>query len=305
MLADLKELWRFRELLWAMSERELKIRYKNSILGFFWSLANPLATVLVMTFVFKVFLRNETPNYSVYVLAAYIPFIFFQFSVMDSAQSVLIQLPVVKKVYFPREILPLSSVLANFVHFCLALVVFFVYLFGLWAVTGFEVSPFTWRIGFLPVLMVLQLILVTGLALLVSAYNVFYEDVKYVVSVLLYLLFFLTPILYFVETVKYALRADYPAYAELFFALYHLNPMAVFSTAYKRALVPPGPVDAGVDPTAAATDGVTQITPGADLVPMLPFNWGFFALAAGMSLLFLWLGYAQFNKLKWRFVERP
>ena len=72
MLAELKELWRFRELLWAMVERELKIRYKNSALGFLWSLVNPLATVLVITLVFKFFLRNETPNFSASVLAVYL-----------------------------------------------------------------------------------------------------------------------------------------------------------------------------------------------------------------------------------------
>ena len=78
MRENLKELWKFRELLWAMVERELRIRYKNSFLGFLWSLANPLATVFVITIVFKFFLQNGTPNYSAYVLAAYLPFVFFK-----------------------------------------------------------------------------------------------------------------------------------------------------------------------------------------------------------------------------------
>ena len=86
MRADLKELWRFRELLWAMVERELRIRYKNSVLGFFWSLINPLVTVLVITVVFKILLKNGTPNFSAYVLAAYLPFLFFQVCLLDSAQ---------------------------------------------------------------------------------------------------------------------------------------------------------------------------------------------------------------------------
>jgi ABC-2 type transport system permease protein len=108
MRGELKELWRFRELLLAMVERELRIRYKNSVLGFFWSLLIPLVTVAVMTVVFKVFLKNETPNFGAYVLAAYLPFLFINQAILDSAQSVLVSLPIVKKVYFPREILPLA-----------------------------------------------------------------------------------------------------------------------------------------------------------------------------------------------------
>ena len=98
MRNDLRELWRFRELLVSMVERELRIRYKNSVVGFFWSLLNPMLTVMVMTLVFKFFLNNQTPNFSASVLAAYLPYMFFQAALMDSAQSVLASLPVVKKV---------------------------------------------------------------------------------------------------------------------------------------------------------------------------------------------------------------
>lgn len=292
MLSDLRELWRFRELLWAMVERELKIRYKNSALGFLWSLVNPLATVFVMTIVFRVFMRNGTENFAAYVLAAYLPFLFFQMALMDSAQSVLASLQVVKKVYFPREILPLASVISNFIHLLIALAIFFVYLFVVWAVTGFAVSPFTWRIGFLPVLLVVHLALTTGMALLISAYNVFFEDVKYVVGVSLYLMFFLTPIMYFSETVYHGLKSyfpNHPHWAELGYTLYHLNPVAMFATAYRRSLLPPGPVDAGA----------------GQIVQPIPFDWTMFGVATFTSFGLLVLGYYVFNKLKWRFVERP
>src|SRR3990172_8173834 len=128
MLAELKELWRFRELLYSMVERELKIRYKNSFLGFFWSLLNPLLTVAVLTYVFRNYVGLETKNLSAYILAAYLPFIFFQMSVLDSAQSVLSNIQLIKKIYFPREILPLAQVISNFIHLLLALLVFFGYL---------------------------------------------------------------------------------------------------------------------------------------------------------------------------------
>ena len=287
MREDLRELWRFRELLWAMVERELRIRYKNSFLGFFWSLLNPLLTVSVMWLVFRVFLHNGTPNFTPYVLSAYLPFMFVNLAVMDSAQSVITSLPVVKKVYFPREILPLASVLANFFHFVLAMGVFFAFLFVVWATTGFKDTPFTWRIGFLPVLLVITLALTTGLSLMISALNVFYEDVKYVVGVLLYLTFFLTPIMYFSENVYFSLKEK--GLVQLYY-LYHLNPIATLATAYKKALVPPGQIDAGG---------------GIGLIPAFPMHWGLFAVATIVSIAVLFAGYGLFNRLKWRFVERP
>lgn len=291
MRAELRELWRFRELLWAMVEREMRIRYKNSVLGFFWSLINPLATVLVITVVFKVIFQNQTPNFSAYVLAAYLPFIFFQVCLMDSAQSVIGSIDIIKKVYFPREILPLANVFANFIHFLLALCVYFVYLFILWAVTGFESSPFTWHIGFLPVLLIINLALATGISFLISAYNVFYEDVKYVVGLALYLMFFLTPVMYFSETVYYALKGKGMLWG---YYVYHLNPIATLSTAYRKTLVPTGEI-------------WMTTTPGEPPGPIYPleFNWILFGITVAMSFGFLIGGYAVFNKLKWRFVERP
>lgn len=271
-----------------MVERELRIRYKNSFLGFFWSLINPLMTVLVMTLVFKFFLRNTTENYSSYVLAAYLPFMFVNLAIMDSAQSVIAALPVVKKVYFPREILPLSSVIANFIHFLLALAVFFGFLFFTWARTGFEQSPFTWRIGFLPVLLVVTLAFTTGMAFIISALNVFYEDVKYVVGVMLYLAFFITPVMYFSENVYASLR-DHGSNSLWMYTAYHVNPIAELATTYKKTLVPPGMIDVGS---------------GIKMAP-IPHNWGMFLVCVVLSFGVLVFGYWLFNRMKWRFVERP
>ena len=291
MRADLKELWRFRELLWAMVERELRIRYKNSVLGFFWSLINPLVTVLVITVVFKLLLKNGTANFSAYVLAAYLPFLFFQVCLLDSAQSVLGSMSVIKKVYFPREILPLSSVLANFIHLVLAMGVYFAFLFAVWAKSGFEISPFTWSIGFLPFLLIVNLALAVGVSLLISAYNVFYEDVKYVVGVAMYLMFFLTPIMYFSETVYYAVKGGK---YEWVYTLYHLNPVATLSTAYRKTLVPTGEIEIQM-----------VVGEAPEKIFMLPFDWPMFWITVAMSFGLMVVGYAVFNKLKWRFVERP
>lgn len=284
MLAELKELWRFRELLVTLVERELKIRYKNSRLGFFWSLLNPLITVAVMTFVFKYLLNNGTANLSAYILSAYLPYMFFQLSLMDSAQSVLIGLPLVKKIYFPREVLPLASIIANFIHLLLALVVFFVFLLVVWARHP-SVPPFQISLLWLPLLLVINFALATGLGLLISALNTFYEDVKYMVGVALYLLFFLSPIMYFSEQVRYskALTGN-----DWVYTLYHLNPVAMLATAYRKVLVAPQPVK---------VDEKTY--------PALPLDWTLLGITAATSFAILILGYWVFNRMKWRFVERP
>lgn len=289
MLAELKELWRFRELLYSMVERELKIRYKNSFLGFFWSLLNPLLTVFVLTFVFKNYVGLQTKNLSAYILAAYLPFIFFQMAVLDSAQSVLSNVQLIKKIYFPREILPLAQIISNFIHLLLALLVFFGYLLVVYLLNP-SVSPFQTTSLLLPVVLLVNFALAAGIGLLVSALNTFYEDVKYIVSVLLYILFFLCPIMYFSENVHANATGQGGGLA---YVVYHLNPVAMLCTAYRKILVAPQPVE------MANPDGsVTSI-------PALPLDWSLFGATALMSAVFLVVGYMVFNRLKWRFVERP
>src|SRR3990172_686447 len=167
MLSELRELVRYRDLLAQLVVRDLKVRYKNSILGFFWSLASPLVQVATITVVVKYVMQVEIPNYSAYLLVAFLPWMFLQMSLMDASQSVLAHHDLLKKVYFPREVLPLSMVIANLIHFLLALVVFFIYLLIIHA-------PIVATWWLLPVLVVIELLLVTGLSLFVSCMNVFY-----------------------------------------------------------------------------------------------------------------------------------
>lgn len=285
MLANLKELWRFRELLFTLVERELRIRYKNSFLGFFWSLLNPLITVLVMTFVFKNFLGFSTPSLSAYILAAYLPFMFFQMSLLDSAQSVLAALPIVKKVYFPRIVLPLSMVLSNFVHLLLAIAVFMLYLLAVY-LSDPRQSPFQITTLYLPVVLAINFILAAGLAFLISALNTFYEDVKYIVTVVMWLMLFLCPVMYFSENVW--ANSMKSGDGGLSYFLYHLNPIAMLCTAYRKVLVAPNIVE----------------FKGENLQP-LPLDWGLLGITGATSVILLVVGFHVFNKLQWKFVERP
>lgn len=285
MMEELRELWRYRNLLRVMVRRELKIRYKNSVLGFFWSLINPLVTVIVMTFVFKYIMGVKVPNYSAYILAGYLPFTFFQLALMDSAQSVLGSIQLVRKIYFPREILPLTYVIANFVHLVLAIAMFFVYLAVIYLRHPQEI-PFRATVALLPLLLVINLFLAAGFSLLISALNVFYEDVKYIVGIITYLLLFLCPVMYFSEQVRYS--GMFGGGGRIVYLIYHLNPIAEMVTAYRKVLLAPQAV-------VARTGGT---------YPPLPLDWRLLSFTAAFSVFILWYGYRTFNKLKWRFVER-
>lgn len=285
MIKSFRELWQYRELLYVMVQRELRIRYKNSALGVLWSFLNPLAQVAVMSFVFSNFLRQDVPSFTVYMLAAYLPFIFFQSSVLDSAQSVLSQYVLIKKIYFPREILPLAAVIANMIH----LLIGFVIMFGL-MLLGYirdpRVFPFQPGMIYLPFLLLVSTLFATGISFIVSALNTFYEDVKYICQIGLYLLMYMCPIVYFVEQVANSKR-NYES-GWLLFKLYMLNPVAVQCVAYRKALVAPVPT------VSAAGLGMPTGMP-----------WKYLAVHSVGSVLVFLFGYWLFNRLKWKFVERP
>ncbi|MCS7300311.1 MAG: ABC transporter permease [Fimbriimonadales bacterium] len=284
----LQELWRYRELLRTLVIRELRVRYKNSALGFFWSLLNPLATVLVMTIVFKYVMGMRIANYSAYILAAYLPWTFFQFALLDSSQTILVYMQVIKKIYFPRVLLPLAAVAANFVHFVLAMGVLFVYLYG------FVGAPPQLGLLLLPVIMLSQLLWLVGLSALIACWNVFYEDVKYLVSVGLQLLFFLTPVIYFSEQLRYTTLVP-DAYREGLFWAYHiLNPMATLTMAYRKAILPPITIVQEHPALGQAMQFPDMPLP----LWLLGLN---LVLGAGVALL----GLSYFRKREWEFVERP
>lgn len=285
MRKEFAELWRYRELLYVMVQRELRIRYKNSALGVLWSFLSPLAQVAVMSFVFSSFLRQEIPSFTIYMLAAYLPFIFFQSSVLDSAQSILNQYGLIKKIYFPREILPLAAVISNMIHLAIGFLIMFGLMF-LGYVRDPRVLPFQVTTIYLPFLLIVSTLFATGISLIVSALNTFYEDVKYIVQIGLYILMYLCPIIYFVEQVANSPRNH--ASGWVLFKLYMLNPVAVQCVAYRKALVAPVP---------------TMSADGMGLPTAMP--WKYLAVHSVGSILVFLFGYWLFNRLKWKFVERP
>ncbi len=270
-----------------MVQRELRVRYKGSVLGFLWSFINPLVTTAVMWVVFGKLLHNRIDNYAAYILAALLPFTFFQTSVLDASQSVLNALPIIKKTYFPQAILPIASVISNFIHLLMGMGVFFIFLLVIY-LRDPRIIPFQATTIYLPFLLLLSLIMAIGFSLLVSALNTLYEDVKYLVSVGMYMLFYLCPIIYFIEQVG---SSDFNKHSGfLVFKLYSLNPVAILVTAYRKALLAP--------PTKIfMSDGRIS-----DSVP-LPW-WGLPYVTLFSLVVFL-IGWKVFYRLKWRFVERP
>lgn len=190
LLDRVHELWSYRELVRNLVVRDLKVRYRNSVLGILWSLINPLLMMLVFTIVFTVIGRTSTiDKYPVFVLCGILPWNFFSFSVIGSIRSIVDNAPLVSKVYFPREGLPISVVLANLVNFLIALVVLFTF------ILAFQI-PLTRWVLLLPVVILVQVIFIVGVGLIMATMNVFYRDAQVIMEVLMQAWFFLTPIFY-------------------------------------------------------------------------------------------------------------
>ncbi|MGD8463845.1 MAG: ABC transporter permease [Anaerolineae bacterium] len=191
MIGRISELIHYRELLKNLVLRDLKVRYKNSALGILWSMLNPLLMTLVFTVVFTIMIPggNQQENFPVFFMCGFLPWSFFSSSVASATGSIVANSNLIKKVYFPREILPLSDVLSNLVHFLIALIV----LFGMLFVFRMGI---TWAILILPLIILAQVFFVAGMAFLLSAANVFYRDTEHILSVVLQAWFFLTPIFY-------------------------------------------------------------------------------------------------------------
>jgi ABC-type polysaccharide/polyol phosphate export permease len=225
-LADLR---RYRNAVYELTARELKARYKNTVLGFFWSLLNPLGMMLVFTAVFTVFLPNNTiENYPLFVLCGLLPWNFLSAGVMSSIGSVTGNGNLVNKIWFPRETLPISSVLANLVNFLLSFAVLFV------ALVVFRAQFSAW-IWLLPVVVLLHTAFVLGLALILSTLNVFYRDTMMVMDVVMLAWFFLTPVVYPIQ----ALPESYTVLGmtlDVQRIVYILNPMASIISTYRDLL---------------------------------------------------------------------
>ena len=267
MLAKLTELWHYRELIANLTIRDLKVRYKNSVLGVGWSLLNPLLMMLVFTVVYTVMLKQtDNPTFSAFILSGLLPWNFFSASIMGGTASIVGSAHLIKKVFFPREVLPISIILSNLVNFLIALPLFF----GLALLIGVKLSPW---VLMLPVVITVQMIFMLGVSLFLAAINVFYRDVQQIMEVVIMAWFFLTPVIWDVGMLpasKMILGVEVPIQR----LTYILNPMASIIAAYRDILYYGQSI--GID---------------------------FFVRTAITAVIVLLIGFSVFHHLRGRFAE--
>jgi len=209
----------YRELIRNLVLKDLKLKYRDSVFGFLWSLANPLFLILVYAFVFGHILRAGPPNFGFFLMVGILPWNFFAQTMMMSTGSILDNSGLIRKVAVPMEVFPIATVLFNGAQYLLALIVFFPM-----ALILFKISlAWSW-IFFIPILL-LQVLFTLGLSFILSAATIFYRDVRHFTEILLTLLFWLTPVVYDLQTVPESLKT-----------ILYMNPFSYFILAYQDVL---------------------------------------------------------------------
>jgi len=183
------EIFSYWDLLVNLTKKELKVKYRGTVMGFFWSLLNPLLTMLVFSFVFSFILRIGIEDFYIFFLCALLPWNLLSSSVNMSVGSIVANGGLIKKIYFPREIIPLSIVFSNLISFFLEMIVLFIFLIV-------AKYPFYRLLYFLPLLVIVQLFLVIGACFFFSSINVYFRDTQHLVNIFMMIWFYTTPIIY-------------------------------------------------------------------------------------------------------------
>lgn len=220
----IKDLKQYQEFLKTNVKKDIRGKYKGSFLGVIWSFLNPLLSVLVYAIVFPYIMRIKVDNYLIYLITGIIPWTFFTSSVNMGMNSILYNSNIIKKVYFPRIILPISSVTSCLVNFLISCVIILLFCLG----SGIGISVY---ILWLPIVVIIQYIFQLGLAFILSAIEIYMRDIEHIVNFLISMLFYVTPILYtpdtFPEGLSWILKINpltylMNAYRDIFF--YQKNP---------------------------------------------------------------------------------
>ena len=215
----IRNLYNYRQLLKSNVQKEIRGKYKGSFLGVLWSFVNPLLQVLIYAIVFPFILRNTQENYVVFLIIGILPWTWFTTSIGQGTPCILYNAGIVKKVYFPREILPISVVTSGMINYLISFIIILIFLL----VSGIGFSIY---ILYIPLIIIIQYILSFGILLITSAINVYIRDTEYIVNFIINMLFYATPILYSPEVF-----AKSPISW-----IFKINPLAVIITGYRDAL---------------------------------------------------------------------
>lgn len=217
----IKDLYEYRELLKTNIKKEIRGKYKGSILGVLWSFINPLLQVAVYAIVFPLIMRGSIPNYVVYLIIGIVPWTFFITVVNQGMVTVRSNAGIIKKVYFPREILPISIVASGLINFFISCIIILVFCIS----SGAGLSI---HLLYVPLIAMIQFIFTLGLVFALSAINIYIKDTEYVVQFVLNMVFYATPIVY---------ARDLFGNSQFVQIIFMLNPLATIIEAYRDAFL--------------------------------------------------------------------
>jgi len=244
------------DLLIVLTHKEIKVRYKSSVLGYLWSVANPLAIAMVFFVAFKIIMRIQIEAYTLVLIAGLFPWQSFANSVNASPMIFLANASIIKKVNFPRHILPLVNVLQDTIHFIIAIPVIVIFM-----LIYHRFPSWNWFYG-IPMLLAIQVCMVYGISLLISTINLFFRDMERITAILMMFIFYLTPIVFpesmVPEQYRWALK---------------FSPLATLMINWRKLFLE-GSID-----------------------------WVYLGLSVFYAVLLLFIGYAVYKKLSWKFAE--
>ncbi len=210
-----KKIYNYRELLKTNVKKEIRGRYKNSFLGVLWSFLNPLLQLLVYSVIFGALLAGGDKTYPIYICVALIPWTYFTTAITQAAFTVIGNADIIKKVYFPREILPVSVVTSGAVNFIISTIIILAFVI-------FSGVGLSWYILLYPFILLIQYVLLLGIGFIVSSVTVYFRDLEHIIGVVLMAAFYATPIVYKLEQLPHTLQI-----------LVNLNPMTHLINAYR------------------------------------------------------------------------
>jgi len=294
MIEQTKNLWKYREMIWNLVVRDLKVKYKGSALGFLWSFLNPL---ILMTLYWIIFTKlapdmrqnmprvadNRDMSYALFLIASMWPWMAFQGAVAKSAPTFILNDSLIKKVYFPREVLPVATVLSEFVNFAFGIAILFIILL----VTGYQPAV---ELVWFPVMLYVLFTFTLGCSLIISVLDVFYRDTEQILNSFLTILFFASPIIYSVTLVRQKLLGTYEGLSQftimrnvMLSKLYFANPLAWIIPYTRYSLL-----------------GVKELGDEAATAAIIPLNVLWMVLGATVFLIF---AYWRFKATEHRIVE--
>ncbi|SMF68261.1 ABC-2 type transport system permease protein [Paenibacillus uliginis N3/975] len=219
MFKRLKEIIQYRGTINGLIKRDLRGRYKGSVLGFLWNLVVPLCQILVYILVFSQVIRYDVPNYYLFLVVAMMPWVTFTECMQQGTSSIVSQSSLVSKIYFPNEILPISTVIARFINLLLTFIIIFALLF----IGGLGVNPEA--LLYLPFVILIEFIMALGITIILSAITVYFRDVQFIIQMLLMAGVWVTPVLFEPDMVKGFLAS-----------IMEINPLSPVITAFRDIL---------------------------------------------------------------------